>query len=131
MTIKRTLAGVAIVAAGWVPSAAFAEVSDKMPSVPIILVLGFLIGAGIFFLARFRWWLGVVLSPIPLLFIAESISIWNEMPMREALLREQGWVYFGALGLQGALFLVGITAGVIVGYRRSKPRRITGKPLVR
>jgi hypothetical protein len=73
-----------------------------------------------FFIARFRWWLGVLLLPIPLVIIVESISFWNDRVLKEAILIEQGWFYFVVLGIQDSLLLAGAVLGIIFGYMKSK-----------
>jgi hypothetical protein len=105
---------------GYYPMIAFAEVSDKVQSIPSALLLGVLTGCGMIFLGRFRWWLNVLLLPIPILLIVENISLWNESAMREALIHEQGLIYFGALGIQDFLILTGAIVGIVFGYKRSR-----------
>lgn len=107
------------IVAGFIPSVAFAEVSDKVPSISIVLILGLLIGSGLILLGLFRWWLNVLLMPIAILLIAENISLWNETAMRESLIHEQGWIYFGALAIQGVFILTGAITGIIFGYKKS------------
>jgi hypothetical protein len=108
---------------GCYPMIAFAEVSDKIPSITSVLVVGVLIGCGMIFSGRYRWWLNVLLLPIPILLIAESISLWNETAMRESIIHEQGSIYFGALGMQGVLMLSGAIIGIVFGYKRSKNKQ--------
>jgi hypothetical protein len=104
---------------GCYPIIAFAEVSDKTQSIPFILVLGVLIGCGMVFLGHLRWWLNILLLPILVLLIIENISLWTETAMREALIHEQGMIYFGALGIQGFLILTGAIIGIVFGYKKS------------
>lgn len=105
---------------GCYPMIAFAEVSDKVQSIPSALLIGVLVGCGMVFLGWFRWWLNVFLLPIPILLIAENISLWNETAMREAIIHEQGLIYFGALGIQDFFILTGAIVGIFLGYKRSK-----------
>lgn len=104
---------------GGIPSVAFAEVSDKLPSIQSNLLLGLLIGIGLFFLARFRWKFGIFLFVIPLVISEENYSLWSETGMREAVLKEQGWLYFVALGTQCLLLFAGVIGGIWYGYLRS------------
>lgn len=106
-----------------VPSAAFAEVSDKMPSITSIFIQGTAIAAILFVVGKFRWWLGVLFSPVVILFVISAISLWNEVGMRETLLKEQGWLYFGALLFQCIVIGVGTTIGSILGYRKHTPNK--------
>ena len=117
------------------PSAALAEVSDKMPSIAQILVQSVAVSVALFVAGWFRWWLGVVLSPVFVLLVVGTISLWNEVGMREALLNEQGWVYFGALALEDMLAGIAVAAGAILCYKRrslnvmSQWTHKTGAPL--
>lgn len=122
MNIKQKIWGGFITTIGWFPSVSLAEVSDKIPSILSVLITGLLVGVVLFFIARFRWWLGVLLSPIPMVLVAESFSLWNEKAMQEAILIEQGWVYFGVLGMQGIFVLTGAVTGIIFGYIAVKGR---------
>ncbi len=40
--------------------------------------------------------------------------------MREALLYEQGWVYFAALGAQNVVVVAALLMGAISGYKRRR-----------
>ena len=105
------------------PTTVLAEVSDKMPTITNIIVQGLVISAGIFIAGWFRWWLGALLFPVFILFVIGTISLWNEVHMRQALLHEQGWIYFGALALQDLLIGLAVVVGALVGYRRSSPNK--------
>jgi len=105
------------------PSVAFAEVSDKMPSIPEIMIKGIVIAVVVFVAGRFKWWLGLVLLPIAVLFVVGAISLWNEAGMREALLKEQGWVYFGALGFQSFIISLATVVGAIIGFKKQAPNK--------
>lgn len=104
------------------PSTVFAEVSDKLPSISIILFSSILIGAGLFWSGQFHWLFGVLLLPIPILVLSESFSLWDEMDMRNAILAEQGWVYFGVLGMQFILLIAGSIVGIVYGFIKSKQK---------
>lgn len=123
MNIKQKIWGMAITAAGLIPSVSFAEVSDKIPSIQTVLISGVIVGGGLFLIARFRWWLVVLLSPVPILFIDEDFSLWNEPGMQEAIINEQGGIYFVALGIRAILILIGAITGVILGYKAVKGRK--------
>jgi len=107
---------------GCYPMIAFAEVSDKVQSIPSILLMGAVIGVGTFFLGRFRWWLNFLLLPILIVIIAESILLWHETAMREAIIHEQGLIYFGALGIQSFFMLTGAVVGIVYGYKRGNAK---------
>ena len=102
------------------PLAAFAEVSDKIPSISSMLVSSVLIGIGLLFTGRFRWWLNVFLLLYPIGVIGLHISDWNEIPMREAIIEDQGLIYFGVMAIQDVLILTGAIVGLVWGFQRSK-----------
>lgn len=124
MSIRQKIRNITIAAAGWIPSVSFAEVSDKIPSIQTVLISGFFIGCGLFFIGRFCWWLGILFSSILILFIADDVSFyWYEISIREAIIIEQGRIYFFALGIRGILILIGAITGVIFGYKAVKSRK--------
>jgi hypothetical protein len=88
MNIKQTSWCITFVGVGCIPSVVVDEVSDKEPSIQLVLILGFLVEGGLLLVSWYRWWLGFLLSPIPILLIAESVSLWNETAMREALITQ-------------------------------------------
>lgn len=72
-------------------------------------------------MAQFRLWLGALFSSILILFIADDISFyWYEISIREAIINEQGWIYFVALRIRGILILTGAITGVIFRYKTLK-----------
>ncbi len=79
------------------PSIAIAEVSDKMPSLFLVLGQGLLVAIVLFALSWFRWWLVFVGVLVAAFLFTGTIELWRDTPMREALLREQGLRYFFAL----------------------------------
>lgn len=103
------------------PTAALAEVSDKMPSITSLLVMGVVLGAVFFGLGIVRWWFGLLGLVVWVLSVVGSVSLWQEEAMRQALLREQGWWYFGAHAVQNVLILVGALVGIWFGRRRRAP----------
>jgi len=46
-----------------------------------------------------------------------------EEPMRDALIHEQGWWYFGAHAVQDVLVWGGVLAGAWFGYKRRAPNK--------
>ena len=102
------------------PLIAFAEVSDKIPSISSMLVSSVLIGIGLLFTGRFRWWLNVFLLLYPIGIIGAHWLDWYEMPMREAIIEEQGLIYFAACATESFLVLTGAIVGLVWGFQRSR-----------
>lgn len=103
-----------------IPSIVLAEVSDKLPSLATVVALGIFLGIGFFLLTMYRWWFCLVLFPVFFVLVSESINLWNEEPIREAILKEQGWIYFAILYARDASIMAALIGGAIIGRGRSK-----------
>ncbi|MCP3848822.1 MAG: hypothetical protein GY694_01100, partial [Gammaproteobacteria bacterium] len=82
-----------------IPGIAVAEVSDKMATQQSILMTGVIVGIVAMLSGYFKWWISLIFLLFVILTVIGTISLWNEYHMREALLHEQGWQYFGVHGL--------------------------------
>jgi len=109
------------------PTILFAEVSDKVPPIDQILSQGITIAAALFLAGYFRWWLGVLGLAIFSFSVMGTISLWNEIVLREALLLEQGWIYFGTLIFRDLLFGVATIVGSLLSYNRRSSDNETSK----
>jgi len=89
-----------------------------MPPVDQILSQGITIATAVFLAGYFRWWLGVACLAIFAFSVMGTISLWNETALREALLIEQGWVYFGTLVFRDLLLGAAIIIGSLLSYNR-------------
>ena len=99
------------------PFPAFAEVSDKMPSLIEILFTGvgiFIVAIAVSFI---RWWLSAIFIFVGALYSIGLISLWQDIQMRNALLDEQGWYYFAVLGIEQFLIYVGGLGGIYFGHK--------------
>lgn len=97
-----------------------------MPPVDQILSQGITIATAVFLAGYFRWWLGVLCLAIFAFSVMGTISLWNEIALREALLIEQGWGYFGALVFRDILLGIAIIVGSLLSYnRRSSDNEIS------
>ena len=105
-----------------IPSISIAEVSDKMPTQQSILITGIAVGIIAMLSGYFRWWVSLIFSLFGAFTVAGSISLWNEFHMRKALLHEQGWQYFGVLGLESILVFSGSLFGAWYWHRRQSPK---------
>ncbi len=102
------------------PGLAAAEVSDKMPSIPAVLLQGAIVGTVLFVLCRYRWWLVALGALTALLFVTGTVDLWQDLPLRQALLHEQGASYFLALSIADALVIFGTLAGACLGWMRQR-----------
>lgn len=103
-----------------IPSIVLAEVSDKLPSLATVVTLGIFLGIGFFLLTMYRWWFCLVLLPVFFVLVSENVNLWNEEPIREAILKEQGWIYFAILFARDALIMAALIVGAIIGKGRSQ-----------
>lgn len=106
------------------PGPALAEVSDKMPSVWRIIGVGSMGSVCVLLAGWYRWWLAWVCLPVLLVFVSEPITLWNDPHMREALLHEQGYAYFGALVCVCALLTLALIAGIVAGRHRKTTHEV-------
>jgi len=108
---------VILLGAFWQTSA-LAEVSDKMHTIPALLGQGAIVAALVFLLCLWRWWLALFASALPILLFFGTYGLWQEVAMRQALLQEQGLVYFVAMLVADTLVFAGVVAGGAVAWRR-------------
>lgn len=120
MKFQRIVLRSLSVALSVIPSTVLAEVSDKLPSLATMVTLGIFLGIGFFLITIYRWWFCLVLLPVFFILVSESINLWNEEPIREAILQEQGWIYFAILCARDALIMAALIGGAIIGKGRSK-----------
>jgi len=102
---------------------AFAEVSDKIPSIGNLLVQGLAFGVIALGLAWFRWWLGAVGLAVALLMVSGTVDMWQAPYVGGAIRREQGIGYFVGALASALLVLAGSMVGAIVGFRRRSPKK--------
>ncbi|RAP57078.1 hypothetical protein [Oleiagrimonas sp. MCCC 1A03011] len=102
------------------PSVAVAEVSDKMATIPEVLVQGAVAAAIAFAVSRFRWWLVFIAASWALLLAVGAYGLWEEKHMREAVLHEQGIKYFVALSAE---FGCVVASGVLGAFLNRRARR--------
>lgn len=100
------------------PSAAFAEVSDKEPSLSFVWTVGAVAAVICFFGAYFRKWLAPILAAVPLLwFVGFFLEIHSE-DIGPYLYAEQGLSYYIQSYLSLAVFIFGIVFGLLLNKRR-------------
>ena len=101
------------------PGMAFAEVSDKEPSLWFIWAVG-LAASGICMAAMaHRRWLGAVLAVLPALWFAGLLMEIHSPDVGPYLYAEQGWSYY----LQAYLALTVFVGSLVLGLRMRERRR--------
>lgn len=101
-----------------VPATAFAEVSDKEPSLIFVWALGAGAAAICFIGARFRKWLAPLLAVLPLLWFASFLAEIHSADVGPYLYAEQGLSYYVQSYLSLALFVSGLVLGLLKNGRR-------------
>jgi uncharacterized membrane protein len=103
------------------PLGAFAEVSDKIASIPLMWGQAIVFGGISFFLASKKWWLSLVGFVLFLAMSTGTYDMQSDKFMREAVVKEQGEAYF-IIGYISSVIVAFLTAsGIFYGYlRRSK-----------
>ena len=100
------------------PLDAFAEVSDKIASIPLLWAQAVIFGCIGFYLASRKWWLSSVGF---ILFLAMATGIYDMQSdkfMQVAVIKEQGEIYF-AIGYIASIFVAVLTtSGIFYGYWR-------------
>ena len=94
------------------PLPAFAEVSDKVASIPQLWITAAVAGSVAFLAGRYRFVLGVVLFPISLLLILSVLEPVLDPFVGPAIVLEQGRSYlvaaYGSIALLLALHVAGL-----------------------
>ncbi|MDP5145321.1 hypothetical protein ORI98_02555 [Shewanella sp. ULN5] len=106
------------------PLNAFAEVSDKIASIPLMWVQAVIFGGIGFYLASRKWWLSIVGF---ILFFAMAIGTYDMQSdkfMKVAVIKEQGEIYFAIGYITSIIVAVLTTFGILYGYWR-KPTKCT------
>ena len=84
MVVVRSAFVVASIA---LPSTAFAEVSDKAPTIAYHWLFALPLAVALFMAGAFRWWLGVLLIIVPVFVILGSIDLTFDPHVGRALLQ--------------------------------------------
>lgn len=124
MRLFGRIVGAVVLAA--VPSPAFAEVSDKVSSIPEHWILALPVAAIMLVASRWRWWLALPLALPLVVLIWAGLELPSEPYIGPALLQEQGWLYFASLWGSDLVMAAGFGVGAWLGWRR---RLRAGTPL--
>ena len=102
------------------PLLAFAEVSDKMASIPSMWAQGITVAIVLLFLVRRYILSGIVGVFVVAFFTYASYDSFSDPHIGPAIIREQGTLYivaaYGSVALMGA----GLIAGIYLNRRRCK-----------
>jgi hypothetical protein len=104
----------------FITSLAFAEVSDKMPSISRIWVEGMIIGFVGFFLARFRIWTGAIFFIFTLFFCIGTYGLISDPFVGKAIIAEQGVPYIVAVCGSIILMVAPLLIGLFLRHKKAK-----------
>ena len=99
-------------------SPAFAEVSDKILSVPGMWVQAILIGCVAIFAGRFRWWLGLPFMVLPIVIALGAFGLRHASELGREIIKEQGESYFVNFYASALLAALMVGMGIWMGWRR-------------
>ena len=103
------------------PLPAFAEVSDKIASIPQLWITAAVVGLVAFLASRYRLALGLVLLPVSVLLILVGLEPVRDPFVGPAVIVEQGQTYvlavYGSVTILLALHLCGLWLGWRRRYR--------------
>ena len=102
------------------PVVAFAEVSDKEPSLLSIWVIGIIAALVCFVASYFLKWYGTIVAVFPLFWFALHFIELHSSDIGKALYLEQGAGYFIQSYLAAFLVLIGVIAGVFFNKNLKK-----------
>jgi hypothetical protein len=101
-----------------VPVSAWAEVSDKIPSIFQMWVQGIIFGVICFYLASKKWWLAIVGVGLSIILFAGVYDMEADKYMRQAVINEQGETYLIYGYLSSFVVLLLAVLGIIYGYKK-------------
>ena len=99
---------------------AFAEVSEKILSVPGMWVQAVLIGCVAILVGRFRWWLGLPFMVLPIVIALSTFGLRHTSGLGPDIIKEQGESYFLNFYASALLAAVLVGMGIWIGWRRRK-----------
>lgn len=102
------------------PIAAWAEVSDKVPSIGFLLGQAAIFTVIAFVAARYRWWLALVGLAWGLMMLWGSFDLLSDPFLGPALRQEQGDRYFMFAFAGDIAVVLGALAGGVLGWRRQQ-----------
>lgn len=103
------------------PALAYAEVSDKEPTVLYIWSVGAMAATVCFIGAYYRRWLLALLIPLPLLWFVSLFLEIHSDDVGAALYQEQGFIYYLQAYLSLLLFVLGCGVGWFLNKRQKNP----------
>jgi hypothetical protein len=100
------------------PASAFAEVSDKMPSITRIWVQGAIVGGIGFLLACYRIWAGLIFGLVTVFFCIGTYDLISDPYVGPAIIAEQGKPYLFAVYGSIIMMSVSLIIGLYIRFRR-------------
>ena len=121
MRIEKVVFAIIIVV---LPAVAFAEVSDKFPTVAENWLKAMPVGAIVFFGGYFRWWVGALLGVAPLLMLWGAVYLMLIDLIGAGLINEQGAAYPISMFGPGVIASILCGVGIWCGLRRRQKCKV-------
>lgn len=116
---RALLVKLAFVALSFIPAFAFAEVSDKEPTVLYVWLVGIIAALVCLLGTYYRRWLAPILAALPLLWFASLLIEIHSADVGPYLYAEQGMTYYVQAYLSLAIFVAGVLLGLFLNGRRN------------
>ena len=98
----------------------FAEVSDKVLSIPGMYLQAVLIGGIAILAGWFRWWLGLPFMILPIVIALSTFERRLNPEVGPEIIKEQGLTYFHNFYASALLAALLIAVGMWMGWRRGR-----------
>ena len=103
-----------------IPELAFAEVSDKVPSITRLWLVGVIFGSLGYFSARYRIWAGIIIGLIAIFFCVAHYGVISDPFVGPDIRNEQGNPYVLSVYGSIALMLVPLIIGFLHKHLNNK-----------
>ncbi len=108
-----------LAALSFVPTIAFAEVSDKEPTLLYVWLVGIVASLVCLAGTYYRRWLAPILAALPFLWFASLLIEIHSADVGPYLYAEQGMTYYVQTYLSLAVFVAGLLLGLFLNGRRN------------
>ena len=99
---------------------AFAEVSDKILSIPGMWLQAVLIGGIAILACRFRWWIGLPFMILPIVIALSTFGLKLDPELSPAIIEAHGEAYFHIFYASALFAAIMIAVGMWMGWQRNR-----------
>ena len=105
-----------------VPEIAFAEVSDKVPSILGLWVVGVGVGFLGFFSAKYRIWAGAIVGVVSIFLCISHYRVISDPFVGPAIVKEQGNLYILSIYGSMVMLIAPLIAGFLFNHSKHRKR---------